>query len=216
MTAAVPPTPPRWQRRLRVLLLLALLPTLALGIFVLTLIVHHNFHVVSPGIIYRSAQMSGDALAATIREHGIKSVLNLRGAADGEAWYSAEVTTSARFGVVHFDFPLSATRELKDSDMDEILDTIDHAPKPMLIHCKSGADRTGLVGALYLYSIEGKSAADADRQLNPFYGHLPHLLWAGTSAMDKSFWRYVSEHAQAPHSPVISNAPALASRSSPD
>ena len=38
--------------------------------------------------------------------------------------------------------------------MEAILATLDHAPKPVLIHCKNGADRTGLVGALYLYGLE--------------------------------------------------------------
>ena len=182
-----------WIRRL---LLLLLLPGLAVGAFVLSVVAHHNFHVVSPGLVYRSAQMNADALAAVIPEYGIKSILNLRGAGEGKDWYVAEVNTARQFGVQHYDYALSATRELKDDEMDEILATIRSAPKPMLIHCKSGSDRTGLIGALYLYGLEGQSSQSAGRQLAVFYGHIPHLIWCDSIAMDNSFWRYVSNHAQ--------------------
>jgi len=130
-----------------------------------------------------------------VQEHGIKSILNLRGA-DGSDWYNAETNRSRQLGVRHFDFALEAGRELKDEEMDQILAMIDNAPKPMLIHCKSGADRTGLVGALYLYSVEGKSSALAGRELTVLCGHIPYLFWRDTSAMDRSFWRYVNSHSQ--------------------
>src|SRR4051812_13007227 len=42
-----------------------------------------NFHTVAAGVLYRSAQPSKAELAAAVREHGIKSVLNLRGANSG-------------------------------------------------------------------------------------------------------------------------------------
>jgi protein tyrosine/serine phosphatase len=40
------------------------------------------------------------------------------------------------------------------------------APKPLWIHCPSGADRTGLVAALYLFAIEGQRAQAAAQQLS--------------------------------------------------
>jgi protein tyrosine phosphatase (PTP) superfamily phosphohydrolase (DUF442 family) len=187
----------------RRLLLLLLLPGLALGAFVFSVVAHHNFHIVSPGQVYRSAQMNADALAAVIPEYGIKSILNLRGAGEGKDWYVGEIKTARQFGVQHFDYALSASRELTDEEMDQILATIRSAPKPILIHCKSGSDRTGLVGALYLYSLEGQPPQSAQRQLAVFYGHVPHLLWCETIAMDNSFWRYVSNHAQLPKTSTV-------------
>jgi protein tyrosine phosphatase (PTP) superfamily phosphohydrolase (DUF442 family) len=183
---------------IRRLLLLLLLPGLAFGAFVFSVVAHHNFHVVSPGLVYRSAQMNADALATVIPEYGIKSILNLRGAGEGKDWYVAEINTARELEVQHFDYALSAGRELTDAEMDQILATIRSAPKPILIHCKSGSDRTGLVGALYLYSLEGQPSQSARCQLAVFYGHVPHLLWSDTIAMDNSFWRYVSNHTQQP------------------
>ena len=187
---------PRLKTVGRRLVSVLFLPVIAAASFVFYEVSHGNFHVVSPGRIYRSAQMDAEGLDRAIREHGIKSILNLRGQNPSQEWYRAETNAAGRLGVRHFDFALSAGQEVDDQEMERILDTIDHAPKPLLVHCKSGADRTGLVGALYLYRIEGKSAALADRQLTVLYGHFPQLFWRDTIAMDRSFWRYVSNHVQ--------------------
>src|SRR5690242_9926925 len=60
-----------------------------------------NLHAVSAGILYRSAQPSGDELAAAVQQYGIKSVLNLRGANVGSAWYDDELARSRALGLVH-------------------------------------------------------------------------------------------------------------------
>jgi undecaprenyl-diphosphatase len=74
------------------------------------------------------------------------------------------------------------------------LAAVRQAPKPILIHCNGGADRTALISAIYLYEIEGRTAAESSRALNPFYGHIPYLHWRYSIAMDRSYWRYVSNH----------------------
>ena len=44
--------------------------------------------------------------------------------------------------------------------------------KPFLLHCKSGADRSGFAAALYLIAHEGASVAEARRHLSFRYLHL--------------------------------------------
>lgn len=188
------------QRCGKYLLAAFLCTVVAVGAFVVQLAARHNFHVVSAGRIYRSGRMPPDSLASAIREHGIKSIVNLCGGSDSNEWYRAETATARELGVKHFDFNLSASRELNNGEMEQILATIDSAPKPILIHCKTGSDRTGLVGALYLYGLEGESADTASRELSIAYGHVPHLFWRSTIAMDNSFWRYVKNHEHQPNS----------------
>lgn len=200
-----------WIRRT---LLVMLVSGLAVGAFFASQVAHHNLHIISPGLVYRSAQMNAGALAEVIPEYGIKSILNLRGAGPGKDWYDAETNAARELGVQHFDYALSASRELTDGEMDQILATIRDAPKPILIHCKSGSDRTGLISALYLYSQEGQPAESADRQLTIFYGHVPYLPWTGTIAMDNSFWRYVSNHVQPPKTTDFRGMPATTDTSS--
>jgi protein tyrosine phosphatase (PTP) superfamily phosphohydrolase (DUF442 family) len=196
------------------LLLVAAVALASVGVFILHLLSQSNFHVVSLGKVYRSGQMDVADLRDVVRERGIKTILNLRGPAAGVKglWYNAETNLSQEMGVQHFDFPLLATNELKDAEMDQILATMAQAPKPILIHCKSGSDRTGLVGALYLYSLEGRSPQSAARELSVFCGHVPYLFWRDTIAMDRSFWRYVGNHAQTPESGMIKDVPAVAER----
>jgi undecaprenyl-diphosphatase len=149
-----------------------------------------NFHTVSQGALYRSAQLDKDELEEAVRDRGIRAVLNLRGAHPGESWYDDEVAASKALGVAHFDYGLSAYRMLTDGQISDVLGIIRRAPKPLLVHCKSGADRTGLVSALYRFAVEGKNAEEAEQQLTLLYGHFPYLT-SRTRAMDDSFQMFV-------------------------
>jgi protein tyrosine/serine phosphatase len=149
-----------------------------------------NFHTVEEGAFYRSAQLSKDELQTVIREHEIRSVLNLRGAHPGQPWYEEELAASRALGVAHYDYALSAHRFVTTQQISEVLGIVRDAPKPLLVHCKSGADRTGLVSALYRFTGEGVSADQADRELSLVYGHFPYLT-SRSKAMDDSFWAFV-------------------------
>ncbi len=171
------------------LLLVILFIVFAIGGYAGYLIAGHNLHVVEPGQVYRSSRMSPAALTQVIQAHGIKSVLSLIG------WNHAESDTAQRLDVQYFEVSLSDRHEVTDAQFAEILAIIRCAPRPLLIHCKAGADRAGLVASLYRYAIEGQPAAVADQELTIRYGHLPPCLGFETSAMDRSFWRYVGGHA---------------------
>jgi protein tyrosine/serine phosphatase len=148
-----------------------------------------NFHVVEKGLFYRSAQLDKAGFERTIRDHTIRSVLNLRGAAKG-AWYRDELQVSKALGVEHYDYYLSAHRMVDAQQINQILKIIRAAPKPILVHCNAGSDRAGLISALYLLDVEGDSPNDAAKQLSLLYGHFPYLT-SETDAMDQSFWSYV-------------------------
>lgn len=163
----------------------------SLGAYCGVIIYEGNVHAVENGILYRSAQLGKDGLASVARQYGIKSVLNLRGANAGSPWYDDELVEARELGLAHFDYPLSAKRFVTGGQIADILDIVRRAPKPLLIHCRSGADRSGLVAALYEYAIAGASAAAADRELSLVYGHFPYLT-SRTRAMDDSFWAFVA------------------------
>ena len=160
------------------------------GAYCGVIIYEGNFHAVEDGVLYRSAQLGKDDLESFARQYGIKSVLNLRGAHSGEGWYDAEMAAVHELGLTHYDYPISAKRFVTRPQIAELLAIVRAAPKPLLIHCKSGADRSGLVAALYRYAIAGASPAEADRQLSLAYGHFPYLM-SRSVAMDDSFWAFV-------------------------
>jgi len=148
-----------------------------------------NVHSVVDGVLYRSAQLNKTQFETVIRQHGIKSILNLRGGHLTDPWYADEVEVSKELGVAHFDYPISARRHVTPEQIADILSIVRSAPKPLLIHCRSGADRTGLVAALFLLDAEHAAPAEADKQLSLLYGHFPYLL-SKTVAMDESFWEF--------------------------
>jgi protein tyrosine/serine phosphatase len=141
------------------------------------------------GALYRSGQLNQTQLADVIRRHGIRSILNLRGSHPADSWYTGEIAVSKELGVAHFDYPISARRRVTVEQIADLLSIIRAAPKPLLVHCGSGADRSGFVAALYLLDVEHADPIEADGQLSLFYGHFPYLL-SKTGAMDESFWDF--------------------------
>ena len=136
-----------------------------------------NLHTVAPGEVLRSNQPTPARLAALVRDHGLRSVLNLRGAAPGAEWYEAEAQAARDLGLVLIDFPLSASDELGRPTAEALLAALRDAPKPLLIHCRSGADRTGLASSIYQTQVMGLDEETAEWQLSILYGHigLPYL-----------------------------------------
>lgn len=156
-----------------------------------------NFHAVESGQVYRSAQLDGEDLKKRIQENGIKSVLNLRGESPGSDWYDAELAATRSQGITHLDYRMSAGKPLSLEQMQEVLRLIEQAPKPILIHCKAGADRTGLISAIYLAN-QGASMERVQEALSVRYGHLPILHWSSTIAMDQSLELFLSQRGTKP------------------
>jgi uncharacterized protein (TIGR01244 family) len=151
-----------------------------------------NFHAVEDGAIYRSGQLSGVELSNRIRESGILTIINLRGNNAGSPWYDDEMKASAAAGVEHIDFPLSSHRELTREEVVQLARLLERSNRPILIHCKAGADRSGLVSAFYKLIIKKRPPEEAATQLSFRYGHFP-WLGSGTVAMDRTF-AWVSSH----------------------
>lgn len=152
-----------------------------------------NVHSVAPGVVYRSGQLGTARLDTLIRRDRIRSILNLRGPRPGADWYDGEVATSRRAGVEHVDFELSAVKDVSVPETERLVQLMAALPKPLLVHCQAGADRSGLAAALYRYAILQDTAAAAASQLSIWYGHFPALN-TGTAAMDRSYWAYVRSH----------------------
>ena len=159
----------------------ALLLVVSTGSF---LYLKDNFHAITPGEAYRSAQLDSDKLEFYVKKHQIKSILNLRGCRPDHDWYKEEVRTSANLNVAHYDISLSATREPTPEEVKELILIFRTAPRPLLIHCRAGADRSGLAAAMWKVIIDHEPKSEARKQLSIMFAHIPI---GGPEAMDHFF-----------------------------
>ena len=135
----------------------------------------YNFHWVVPGEAARAAQAWAGRLGPFLKRHGIAAMINLRGPNPDYAWWRSEKRVTAAGGIAHFDVVLDS-RHLPTREMLlALLGAFDVAPKPFLVKCSGGQDRTSLAAALYILHRKGWGAleeAQAQFASWPFL-HLP-------------------------------------------
>ena len=146
-----------------------------------------NRHEVIPGRVYRCAQPTAADLRELVAEHGIRTVVNLRGFSPAYPWYAAEAETTHELNVSQEDITFSANRLPAPAELRRLIEVLDGTEYPVLIHCKRGADRTGLSSAVARLLFTDDALAQARRQLWPRYGHFE---FGRTAAMDEFFDRY--------------------------
>src|SRR5262249_34243390 len=131
-----------------------------------------NFHTVVPGRVYRCAQPSPSELEGFLTTHGIRTVVNLRGCCAPLPWYLEECRTTHRANASQEDMAFSAGRLPSTHELRRLIDVLDHTEYPILLHCRRGADRTGMAATVVLLLQEGPSLDQACRQLGLRYGHI--------------------------------------------
>jgi protein tyrosine/serine phosphatase len=129
-----------------------------------------NWGVVMPGEMYRANHPTPGGLARAKRRVGLRSVINLRGAT-GNGSDALSRAQAARLGLAFFDVPLSSGRAPPRETLRALAVALEAAPKPALVHCKSGADRAGFAAAVFTL-LQGGDTAAALRQMSLRHGHL--------------------------------------------
>ena len=127
-----------------------------------------NFHKIDEGV-YRSNQPSPQRLAE-FRDMGIKTILNLRGSAQ-HSQYLFESEACAKLGLELIDFRLCASDPPSREELFQLFEIFRTMQRPVVMHCKSGADRTGFAAVLYLHVIKGVPLEQAMKQLHWRYVH---------------------------------------------
>jgi len=116
-------------------------------------------------------------------DRGIRTVINLRGGFDA-SFRALEVEACARLGLELVDFVI-ASRDVPTPEKvlgaRALFETVRY---PALMHCKSGADRAGIMAVFY------KHFREALNQLSPRYLHVRAGL---TGVLDYIFERYLAE-----------------------
>ncbi|MEO0670764.1 MAG: protein tyrosine phosphatase [Pseudomonadota bacterium] len=129
-----------------------------------------------------------------LANRGLKTIVNLRGARRCGAYWLEE-RACKRHGVELVNFTLRSRAAPSKSEIEGARRLLHDIQYPMLLHCKSGADRAGLMSVLYMHVRAGQPIEEARKQLSLRFGHIRQ---AQTGILDAFFDRYVADNAKAP------------------
>lgn len=143
---------------------------LSLAAFLIYYVRYNNhFHAVVPEQVYRSAQFSEQDFEKYIKKYHVRSIINLRGSNKGESWYDNEIKAVNATGINHYDVPLPVQGLPEPQQLAQLVQFIETAPRPILIHCNHGVDRTGFASAIAIILTGNPSWSAAQFQYSYFY-----------------------------------------------
>jgi protein-tyrosine phosphatase len=138
-----------------------------------------RLRVVEPGRFYRSGQMTASGFTDTVRRYGIRTIINVQddfpdpdlqlGPFSNDTVKESDLCR--RLGVNYVWLtpdlkPRSTTGGPRPAVLDDFLAVLDDpASYPVLLHCKAGLHRTGVLSAVYRMEYNGWSNLRAYREL---------------------------------------------------
>ena len=149
----------------------------------------HNQHHIGGGM-YRANQPSPKRIARLAKD-GIRTIINLRGESE-KGYYLLEREACAQHGIELVDFRMYSRDTPKKDAIHGLKDLFKQIEYPALMHCKSGADRTGIAGVLYKHFHLGVPIAEAVEQLSLKYLHMK----AGKTGMLDFFFQDYLDYAK--------------------
>ena len=139
---------------------------------------YNNFHKIDDNV-YRS-NMPTPLRIKKYSKLGIKTIINLRGIRKDGGWL-LENEACNKYNIKLIDFR-ARSRAAPEKEMifkaEKLFKTIEY---PVLIHCKSGADRAGIMCSLYMLIHGKKNPAIAKKQLS---WKFLHIKWAKPGVLD--------------------------------
>ncbi len=163
-------------------LLLGLLPTLLLAGC-------SNFHIVEQNRFYRSGQPTRAQLESWIDRYHLKTVVSLRGGSPDNPDLAASRSAAENKGIQFVQHKLRARRYPTKPELLGLWKIFAGGDYqyPMLVHCQSGVDRSGLASGIYLLWRTG-DLDQAEEQLDffPYW----HTGWFGSYKLDRVFEMY--------------------------
>ena len=150
-------------------------------------LVYPNRAKVSEGL-WRSSQPSPGQVARFAAGGG-RTIVNLRGGREFGSW-PLQREACARHGLQLVEFVLRSREAPARETVLQAGELFGQLEYPVLVHCKSGADRVGLFAAMFLLITQNASAAEARKQLSLRFGH---FRFAKTGILDAFLEAYARE-----------------------
>lgn len=159
--------------------------------------ISENFDVVDPGRFYRSAQLTPNELVEVVNKYGIKTVISLRGAPENSYWVKPETDILAYLGVKFIAAGWTSDYFPDRENFLVFAKALKEEQYPILVHCRTGADRTGEASAIYSMEFLKQSKEEAiAKNLNFKHWHVKAFhpamsefirRWKGIDTMIQSY-----------------------------
>jgi protein tyrosine phosphatase (PTP) superfamily phosphohydrolase (DUF442 family) len=137
-----------------------------------------NMFEIAPGV-WRSNHPTAARFTA-LAQQGIQTIITLRGNPT-TPWAVLENEACTRLGLCLEIVALRSQRAPSRHDLQTLIELFRSVGKPVLFHCKSGANRTGLASVIFLLVIEKQPLAQARKMLSWRYAH---LSWTKAGVLD--------------------------------
>ena len=125
------------------------------------------------------------------RDQGIRTVINLRGDGYETSFFVLEREACARLGLTLVNFSIASREAPSAQQVRGAKALFETAEWPALMHCKSGADRAGVMAVLYAHFKMGLPLREAvARELSL---RTLHVKQGETGVLDYTFERYFAE-----------------------
>jgi protein tyrosine phosphatase (PTP) superfamily phosphohydrolase (DUF442 family) len=173
-----------------------------------TNLVRFNFHRVSDDT-FRSSQPTMWQLRRMVKKYGIKTILNLKGNNPNSAYLAFEREQCEKLGVKLIDVDIKSRETPWVENLHvakELFETIEY---PMWMHCKAGADRTGIYATFYQYFHRHIPIEQTDQLKLWPYGHI-RLSEAGK--IDNYLAHYKAYHKEHPEVGLLEWAETVVDR----
>lgn len=149
----------------------------------------NNFHRIDAQA-FRSGQPSPRHLRHYIPRYGIRSVVNLRGEEPGNPMLALARETCAELGITLHTLKLHSRALPQPETLHAVYALLPQLEYPTWFHCKSGADRAGLMATLYLHWMRGVALEQTHQlRLWPYF----HYRYAKTGLLDYFFAAYLAD-----------------------
>ena len=151
-------------------------------------ILWNNLSCVDPSAkCFRSGHPSR-ILLKNMRDRGVRHVLSLRGG-ENLAHNERERYLCEKLGLTYINIPMSSCKPPSKDTLIALSKTFEEINQPLLIHCKTGADRTGLAIGIYSLCKQRNDANKAVEHLSIKYLH----FGIGNKSILKKFFKFYSE-----------------------
>jgi len=150
-----------------------------------------NLHDIGGGM-WRCNQPSPKQIA-TLADMGIKTILNLRGESP-KGYYLLEKEACEKHGITLVDYRMYSRDVHTVEKIKGARDLFETLEYPAVMHCKSGADRTGIMGVLYKHFHLGQPIEEAIEQLDFKYLHVKQGKTGMLGFFFKDYLNYAKEN----------------------